>query len=102
MAGNANSGRRQEKPFADALRMELAAIGEDHQALRMIARKVIESAQAGKMDAITFLADRTDGKVPMAVDASHTHEVGDTLTAFMRDMWNTGAASIMPPLNDGD
>lgn len=72
MAGNANSGRRQEKPFADALRMELAAAGDDHKALRLIARKLIENAQEGKLDAIRELADRTDGKVAQAIigDAS--------------------------------
>lgn len=68
MAGNSNSGRKAEKPFRDALRMELAAIGEDHKALRAIARKLIESAMTeGKLDAIKELADRTDGKVPQAI-----------------------------------
>jgi hypothetical protein len=67
MAGNANSGRRQEKPFRDALRMELAAVGEDQKALRAVARKLIEAATEGKMDAIKELGDRIDGKVPQAV-----------------------------------
>lgn len=62
MAGNANSGRRQEKPFADALRMELAAAGEDHKALRSIARQLIAKADAGEAWAIQELANRTDGK----------------------------------------
>lgn len=63
MAGNANSGRRQEKPFADALRMELKAVGEDHKALRMIAQKLIDKASGGDLAAIQELANRTDGKV---------------------------------------
>jgi hypothetical protein len=67
MAGNANSGRRQEKPFRDALRMELAALGEDHKALRQVARRLIENASAGDMQAIRELADRVDGKVPQAL-----------------------------------
>ncbi|PDT47320.1 hypothetical protein CO661_14150 [Sinorhizobium fredii] len=67
MAGNANSGRKQEKPFRDALRMELAAAGEDNKALRKIARALIEKAEAGDMQAIKELADRTDGKVPQAL-----------------------------------
>ncbi len=68
MAGNANSGRKAEKPFRDALRMELAAIGDDHKALRQIARNLINLAMAEdcKLDAIKELADRTDGKVPQA------------------------------------
>lgn len=67
MAGNANSGRKQEKPFRDALRMELLAAGDDHKALRMIAAKLIEKATEGDMQAIKELADRTDGKVPQGI-----------------------------------
>lgn len=74
MAGNANSGRRQEKPFRDALRMELAAVGDDHKALRAIARKLIEGAMEGKLDSIKELADRTDGKVPQAVVGDDDHD----------------------------
>jgi hypothetical protein len=33
-------GRAIEKPFADALRMEIKAAGDDHQQLREIARKL--------------------------------------------------------------
>lgn len=68
MAGNQNSGRKQEKPFADALRMELAAAGEDHKALRLIARALIEKASTGDMQAMKELADRTDGKPSQQVD----------------------------------
>jgi hypothetical protein len=67
MAGNANSGRKAEKPFRDALRMQLKEAGEDHKALRIIAAKLIEKAQEGDMQAIKELADRTDGKVPQAL-----------------------------------
>ncbi len=67
MAGNANSGRKQEKPFRDALRLELTAAGEDHKALRKIAKALIEKASEGDMQAIKELADRVDGKVPQGV-----------------------------------
>lgn len=67
MAGNANSGGKAAKPFRDALRMELAAVGEDSKALRLIARQLIATASEGKMDAIKELADRIDGKVPQGV-----------------------------------
>jgi hypothetical protein len=67
MAGNANSGRKQEKPFRDALRMELAAAGEDSKALRAIARALILKASEGDMPAIKELADRVDGKVPQGI-----------------------------------
>lgn len=67
MAGNENSGRKQEKPFRDALRIELAAAENNQRGLRVIARKLIEAAEEGKMDAIRELADRVDGKVPQAI-----------------------------------
>lgn len=67
MAGNANSGRRQEKPFRDALRIELLAAGDDSKVLRQIARALIDKASDGDLQAIKELADRTDGKVPQAI-----------------------------------
>jgi hypothetical protein len=67
MAGNSNSGRKQEKPFRDALRMEIAEAGNHPHALRNIARQLIMAAEEGKMDAIKEFADRIDGKVPQAV-----------------------------------
>lgn len=79
MAGNQNSGRRQEKPFADALRMELAAAGEDHKALRAIAFALIGKAQAGDLQAMKELADRTDGKPSQQLDMEHS---GDLSVVF--------------------
>lgn len=67
MVGNANSGRRQEKPFREALMMELAEAGSNHKALRAVARMLLANAQEGKLDAIKELADRVDGKVPQGV-----------------------------------
>ena len=68
MAGNANSGRKQEKPFRDALRMELAALSEnDPKALRGIARVLLDKAAEGDIQAMKELFDRVDGKVPQAV-----------------------------------
>ena len=67
MAGNQNSGRKQEKPFRDALRIELAAAGEDNKALRAIARALILKASDGDMQAIKEFADRIDGKVPQGI-----------------------------------
>ena len=63
-------GRPKEKPFADALRMEIADAGEDHKALRRVARKLIENAESGDIRAIRELADRLDGKPMQAVDAN--------------------------------
>lgn len=67
MAGNANSGGARAKPFRDALRMELAAAGEDSKALRKIAQNLIAQAEAGDLQAIKELADRMDGKPAQAV-----------------------------------
>ena len=63
-------GRAVEKPFADALRMEIKAAGADHQQLRAIARKLLDKAEAGDMQAINCLADRLDGKPFQAVELS--------------------------------
>ena len=57
----------KDKPFRDALRMELAAAGEDHKALRAIARNLILLAQKediAALPAIREIGDRSDGKVP--------------------------------------
>ena len=67
MAGNANSGSWTKKPFRDALRLELAAAGEDQKALREIAFALIEKARAADMQAIKELADRMDGKPAQAL-----------------------------------
>ena len=63
-------GRPKEKPFSDALRMEIAAAGEDHKALRRVARALIKKAEDGEIQAIRELADRLDGKPIQAVDAN--------------------------------
>lgn len=78
MAGNKNSGRR-EKPFAEAIRMELAAAGKDHKQLRVIARKLIEKASSGDMQAIVEFANRTDGKPSQQVDIDATVTFEDVL-----------------------
>lgn len=41
-------GQQRDKPFRDALRLELAAAGEDHRALRKIARNLIGQAEDGR------------------------------------------------------
>ena len=82
MAGNSNSGRRAEKPFADALHMELAE--EDPvtktRKLRRIADKLVDAALVGEPWAIKEVMDRIDGKpvqsaeVNATVDHNHTHQ----------------------------
>lgn len=55
-------GRQSSKPFADALRMEIAQLEGDRRGLRKVARKLITKAEEGDMQAIKELADRLDGK----------------------------------------
>lgn len=61
------TGGRKEKPFRDALRLEIAAAGDDHKALRRVAAALLNQAYSGDMPAIKELADRMDGKVPQGV-----------------------------------
>lgn len=60
-------GRKKGRPFAEALQMEIAAAGDDHKALRKIARALLEKAADGDIAAIRETADRLDGKVPQAI-----------------------------------
>ena len=63
-------GRAVEKPFADALRMEIKEAGDNHQKLREIAKKLLDKAAEGDMSAINCLADRLDGKPSQALEVS--------------------------------
>ncbi len=62
-------GQQRDKPFRDALRMEIAAAqgDEDFRSLRKIARGLLQAASEAKVDAIREIADRLDGKVAQAV-----------------------------------
>jgi hypothetical protein len=73
------TGRTVDKPFADALRMEVAAAGADHRKLRAIAKKLLEKAEEGDMQAINCVADRLDGKPAQSVELS-----GDRTRYVMR------------------
>lgn len=60
-------GRKAEKPFKDALRMQLAAAGEDQKALREIADQLIASARSGDRQSIVDIRDTLDGKPAQAI-----------------------------------
>jgi hypothetical protein len=60
-------GLRRHKEFADALRMELAALDQgDHRGMRKVAASLIREALKGNIAAVKEIADRTDGRVPQA------------------------------------
>ena len=92
MAGNANSGRRNtEKPFRDALRMQILAAGDDHKALRSVAQALLDKAMEGDMQAIKELADRMDGKVPQAVVGDDEHDAINLVHRIERVIVNSNA-----------
>ena len=64
-SGNPLGRKLDNKPFAEALKMELAAAGENHKKLREIAKNLIDiAAKPGEaaLPAIQQVADRLDGK----------------------------------------
>lgn len=67
-------GQQRDKPFRDALRMEIAEAGENHKRLRGIARKMLELAEAGDMQAIKEIGDRLDGKPAQAIVGDDEHD----------------------------
>lgn len=64
--------QNKDKPFKEALRMELAALGDDDpKALRGLARNLLKiAATADGLPAIKEIADRLDGKPAQAVEMS--------------------------------
>lgn len=48
--------------------MEIAAAGEDHKALRKVAKALIDKASEGDVSAIKELGDRLDGKPAQAIE----------------------------------
>jgi hypothetical protein len=69
----------RQKPFADALRVEICA-GNDPRRLRAIARKLIEMAEGGDLQAIKEVGDRLDGK------CVQTRERGDVMVEVLSDL----------------
>src|SRR5215467_3186332 len=63
-------GQQRDKPYREALRMELAAAGEDMKKLREIAKVHIARCEAGDMQAIKELADRLDGRPAQILEHS--------------------------------
>ena len=69
--GNKNSGRRQdERPFRDALVLELELAAGDKSKLRKVARSLVKKATEGDIQAMKEIADRVDGKPAQAIQHS--------------------------------
>lgn len=60
-------GQQRDKPFRDALRMEIADADGDFKRLRKIAAALANKAETGDVQAIKEIADRLDGKVAQAI-----------------------------------
>jgi hypothetical protein len=76
-------GGRKDRPFGDALRMEIAAAGDNHRALRAIARNLLTLAQqpdAVGLAAIRELSDRLDGKPRQETEVSVRQAMARELT----------------------
>ncbi len=73
-------GPGAQKPFNDALRMEIAAAGANHKALRSIANKLVDMAVNGDIRAIKEVADRLEGKAVQQVEAEHTGHIAVAVT----------------------
>ena len=87
---------KSEKPFATALRMELAATGDSHRELRLIARNLIGLARAGDpgaLQAIREIADRLDGKPKQESEVS-------LRTALARELTDDDLAAIAAGAKD--
>ncbi len=67
MSNPKSRGQQRDKPFRDALRMEIASAGEDRKALRAVAQALLGKAMMGDVQAIKELGDRLDGKPAQAV-----------------------------------
>jgi hypothetical protein len=76
-------GGRKDRPFNEALRLEIAAAGPNQRVLRAIARNLLSLAQVPDMaalPAIREIADRLDGKPKQETEVSLRTAVARELT----------------------
>jgi hypothetical protein len=74
---------RSEKPFGEALRIEIAAAGADKRALRAIARNLLHLAsqpEISALPAIREIADRLDGKPKQEAEITMRQAIARELT----------------------
>lgn len=68
----------KDKPFRDALRMEIAEAGDDRKRLRRIANALLSKAEEGDVQAIKEVGDRLDGK-----PAQEQHNTNETTIRYV-------------------
>lgn len=74
-----------EKSFANMVRIAVNEAGQTGQPkLRELADVLVTQALAGESWAMQQVADRLDGKPVQQNENNNTHEVGDTLAAFLK------------------
>lgn len=83
--GRSGTNRHKLKPFEDALRLEINAAGDDHKQLRKIARKLLDQAESGELQAIGMVADRLDGKPAQESTVTVRNELDTMNDAELRD-----------------
>jgi hypothetical protein len=74
---------RSERPFGEALRIEIAAAGTDQRALRAIARNLLDLAQRPEQSALAAIreiADRLDGKPKQEAEITMRQAIARELT----------------------
>lgn len=74
--------QNKDKPFRDALRLEIAALGEDDpKSLRRLARRLLETASGvDGLQAIKEVADRLDGKPAQSIENGEDGDFAITVT----------------------
>jgi phage I-like protein len=77
-------GQQRDKPYREALRMELAAAGDNMKELREIAKAHIAKCKEGDLQAIRELADRLDGKPTQMLE--HSDGEGRPLRRLVREI----------------
>ena len=82
--GNKLQRARKIKPYRDALLMEIQAAGEDHRALRKIAKSQLDKAMNGDAKAAEHVADRIDGKVAQAIVGDSDEDPINLITKIER------------------
>ena len=79
-------GQQRDKIFRESLRLELAELGDGTgiRKLREIARKLIEKAETGDLQAIKELADRLDGRPAQSLE--HVGEGGTPIERIVHEI----------------